>query len=109
LADQAWKKFGKLRRMIRKSTSRKSKSRKPMRRKAKPAQRASRQARQPRVKKPDAVGTLAAAASQALALPIEASWRAGVMFNLQLLLKHAALVDQFSLPDETEPAAVFRA
>jgi hypothetical protein len=49
------------------------------------------------------------AAIHALALPIEASWHAGVTFNLQLLFKHAALIDEFSLPDDTEPAPVFRA
>ena len=33
----------------------------------------------------------------------------GVARNLQLLFTHAALVDAFSLPDESEPAPVFRA
>jgi hypothetical protein len=49
------------------------------------------------------------AGATALALPIDAAWRAGVEFNLQLLYRHAALVDAFALPDETEPAPVFRA
>lgn len=55
---------------------------------------------------PDA---LVAAGTQALALPIDAAWHAGVAFNLQLLYRHAALIDAFPLPDETEPAPVFRA
>ena len=33
----------------------------------------------------------------------------GITFNLQLLFKHATLVDEFPLPDDTEPAPVFRA
>lgn len=45
----------------------------------------------------------------ALALPIDTAWRAGVEFNLRLLYRHAALIDAFVLPDDTEPAPVFRA
>ena len=33
----------------------------------------------------------------------------GVKFNLQLVLRHAALVDEFALPDDAEPAPVFQA
>jgi hypothetical protein len=42
-------------------------------------------------------------------LPIDPAWRAGVKLNLQLIFRYAALVDEFALPDETEPAPVFRA
>ena len=84
-------------------------TRKSTRPKAKSTQLTGRQARPVRAGKPDTVATLVAAAGEALALPMQTSWHAGVTFNLQLLLKHAALVDQFSLADETEPAAVFRA
>ncbi len=49
------------------------------------------------------------AGAQALALPIDPAWRAGVKLNLQLLFRHATLVDEFALPDESEPAPVFRA
>lgn len=59
--------------------------------------------------KQDALAALVAAGAQALALPIDPAWHAGVKFNLQLLFIHAALVDEFPLPDETEPAPVFRA
>jgi Protein of unknown function (DUF4089) len=44
-----------------------------------------------------------------MALPVDPAWRADVKLNLQLLFKHAALVEAFSLPDEVEPAPVFRA
>jgi Protein of unknown function (DUF4089) len=49
------------------------------------------------------------AVSTALALPIEESWRLAVKANLQVSLRLARLVDEFPLPDETEPASVFSA
>jgi hypothetical protein len=57
----------------------------------------------------DSIDTLIAASAQALRLPLDPAWHAAVRANLQLLLKHAALVEEFSLPDDTEPAPVFRA
>jgi hypothetical protein len=62
-------------------------------------------------KKPaqDAVDVLVAASAQALGLTLDPSWHAGVKFNLQLILRHAALVDEFALPDDAEPAPVFHA
>ena len=59
--------------------------------------------------KPDAIDALVTAAAQALALPIDPAWRGGIRFNLQLLLTLAARVDEFPLPDDTEPAPVFHA
>jgi len=53
--------------------------------------------------------TLVAAAARALRLPMNSAWESGVIFNIQLILRHAALVDEFPLPDEAEPAPVFRA
>jgi len=58
---------------------------------------------------PDALDALVAASTKALGLPIEPAWQAGVRFNLQLILDHAARVEGFALPDETEPAPVFHA
>ena len=49
------------------------------------------------------------AVSNALALPVEAAWRPAVKANLQVSLKLARLVDDFALPDETEPASVYSA
>jgi hypothetical protein len=83
--------------------------RKSILRKPKTARRLRAPARPLRAKKPDAIATLVAASAQALALPLEPGWHAGVKFNLQLLLTNAAHVDEFLLPDETEPAPVFRA
>ena len=45
----------------------------------------------------------------ALALPIEEAWKPAVRANLEVTLKLARLVDEFPLPDETEPASVFAA
>jgi len=47
--------------------------------------------------------------SKALGLQIEDSWRAAVRANLEVSLRLARLVDEFPLPDETEPASVFTA
>jgi hypothetical protein len=52
---------------------------------------------------------LVAAAAQALSLTLDPSWEAGVTFNLHLILRHAALVEEFALPDDAEPAPIFHA
>jgi Protein of unknown function (DUF4089) len=57
----------------------------------------------------DAVDALITASAEALKLPIDPAWHAGVKLNLQLILRLGALVDEFPLPDNTEPAPVFRA
>jgi hypothetical protein len=84
-------------------------TRKPKIRKAVTARRAKAPIRPLRVKKPDPVATLVVASAQILAVPLDPAWRDGVTRNLQLLFTHAAMVDTFSLPDESEPAPVFRA
>lgn len=83
--------------------------RKPVTGKAKTARTARRPAPPKRTEQPNALEVLAAASAEALGLPVEATWQGEVKRNLQLLLKHAALVDEFSLSDESEPAPVFRA
>jgi hypothetical protein len=50
-----------------------------------------------------------AAASAALDLPLEPAWKPAVKANLEVTLKHAALVAEFALPDEAEPAPIFKA
>jgi hypothetical protein len=84
-------------------------TRKALSRKMKSARRARPPARPLRSRKPDDIGTLATAGVKALALPIKPTWQAGITFNLQLLFKHAALIDGFALTDESEPGPVFRA
>jgi hypothetical protein len=49
------------------------------------------------------------AVSKALALPVEDAWRPAVRANLEVSLRLARLVDEFALPDETEPASVYAA
>jgi hypothetical protein len=49
------------------------------------------------------------AVAKALALRIEDAWRPAVRANLDVSLPLARLVDEFPLPDETEPASVFTA
>jgi hypothetical protein len=84
--------------------TRKSNARKP-----KTARRAGTPGRPFPVRKPDTIAALVAASAQILALSIDPAWDAGVKLNLQVLFRHAALVDAFLLPDEVEPAPVFRA
>jgi 1-carboxybiuret hydrolase subunit AtzG-like len=49
------------------------------------------------------------AAVQALQLPLEPEWKPAVKTNLDVTLKHAAAVAELPLPDDAEPAPVFRA
>jgi hypothetical protein len=49
------------------------------------------------------------AAAAALALPLDAAWKAAIKANLEVTLKHAATVADFKLPDGAEPAPVFKA
>jgi hypothetical protein len=49
------------------------------------------------------------AVAKALALPVEDAWKPAVKANLEISLRLARLVDEFTLRDETEPASVFAA
>ena len=49
------------------------------------------------------------AAAQALGIPIEPEWKPAVRANLEVTFKLAALVGEKELPDDAEPAPVFRA
>ena len=49
------------------------------------------------------------AVTKALALPVEDSWRPAVRANLEVSLRLGRMVDEFPLPDETEPASVYSA
>jgi len=49
------------------------------------------------------------AVATALKLPIEDAWRPSIKANLDVSLKLARRVDEFALPDDTEPASIFRA
>ena len=49
------------------------------------------------------------AVANALGLPVEDAWRPAVRANMEVSLRLARLVDEFALPDETEPASVYSA
>ena len=57
----------------------------------------------------DALDDFITAASAALGIPLDPSWKAAVKANLATTLRHAATVDAFKLPDAAEPAPVFEA
>ena len=49
------------------------------------------------------------ASARALALPVYPAWYPAVRTNLEVTWKLAGLVSEFALPDDEEPAPVFRA
>ena len=49
------------------------------------------------------------AVATALGLPVEESWKPTIRANLAVTLKMAKMVDEFALPDETEPASIYAA
>jgi hypothetical protein len=57
----------------------------------------------------DAVDEFIDAAARALGIPVEPQWKPGIKANLQVTLRMAAMVADFELPDEAEPAPVFEA
>jgi hypothetical protein len=56
---------------------------------------------------PDAIGALVSAGAQALGLTLDPAWRAGVRLNLQLILRHGAVVEGFRLPTTPNPRIFF--
>jgi len=57
----------------------------------------------------DPLDAFIAAAAAALDLPVEPQWRPAIKANLGVILRQAALVADFALPDDAEPAPVFEA
>ena len=49
------------------------------------------------------------AAARMLDLPLEPAWQPAIKANLEVTLRQGALVADFALPDDAEPAPVFRA
>ena len=58
---------------------------------------------------PDRLDAFIDAAAHALTLPVEPQWRPAIRANLEVTLRLGALVAEFELPDEAEPAPVFGA
>jgi Protein of unknown function (DUF4089) len=52
---------------------------------------------------------LIAAAAQALDLKVERAWEPAIRANLRVIFNQLALVNEFELPDDIEPAPVFEA
>jgi hypothetical protein len=52
---------------------------------------------------------LVEAQARALGLVLDPSWKPAVRANLDAILRLAAMVDAFPLPDDAEPAPVYRA
>jgi hypothetical protein len=49
------------------------------------------------------------AAAAALGIPLEDAWKPAVKANLEVTLRHADMVAEFELPNDAEPAPVFKA
>jgi hypothetical protein len=85
-------------------------SRKPKPARARHSAKATPKKRAPgKAKQPDGIAALVTANAQALGLSLDPAWHDSIAFNLRLILRHAALVEEFALPDGTEPAPVFHA
>ncbi len=50
-----------------------------------------------------------AAAARVLEIPLDPAWMPAIKSNLEATLKHAAAVAEFDLPDDAEPAPIFKA
>lgn len=50
-----------------------------------------------------------AASARVLGIPMDPAWREAVKANLEVAFRMGALVAEFPLPDEAEPAPVFGA
>jgi hypothetical protein len=57
----------------------------------------------------DPLNDFIVAGARALDLKIDKAWMPAVRSNLQVTLRHGALVTAFTLPDDAEPAPVFKA
>ena len=57
----------------------------------------------------NSLDSLIEAAAEALKIEIDDAWKPAVRTNLEVVLQHAAKVDVFPLPDDAEPAPVFKA
>jgi hypothetical protein len=61
------------------------------------------------VSRPDHLTDLIDASGKAFELTIESAWRPAVRANLQVIFRQATLFMAFELPDDAEPAPIFKA
>jgi hypothetical protein len=59
--------------------------------------------------KPDPLDAFILAGARTLGLKIAKGWMPAVRANLAVTLRHAATVESLELPDDAEPAPVYRA
>jgi len=52
---------------------------------------------------------LIAVCARILDLKLDPAWEPAIRTHLRIALDHAALVNEFALPDDTEPAPIFEA
>ncbi|MGE0563501.1 MAG: DUF4089 domain-containing protein [Pseudolabrys sp.] len=57
----------------------------------------------------DPLDDMIAGAARTLEIPVDPAWTASIKTNLKATLDHARAVEQFPLPDEAEPAPLFKA
>jgi hypothetical protein len=68
-----------------------------------------RKAAKPNKPKRDPLDDFIVAGARAFDLKIDEAWMPAVRGHLQVTLRHGALVAAFALPDDAEPAPVFKA
>lgn len=76
------------------------------RKRAKPAKRKA--IAKPAAKR-DPLDDFIAAGARSLGLAVDAAWLPAVRTHLEVTLRHGAAVTQFALPDEIDPAPIFKA
>jgi hypothetical protein len=57
----------------------------------------------------DSLDAFVDAGAQALKIDIDDAWKPAIRMNVQLVLQHAVKIDAFPLPDDAEPAPIFKA
>jgi hypothetical protein len=60
-------------------------------------------------RQPDHLADLIDASGKVFGLTIESAWRPAVHANLQVIFRQATLFMAFELPDDAEPAPIFKA
>jgi hypothetical protein len=85
----------------------------PSRKGRKPAQRAKRakpaQRIKPAKRAPEPLDDFIIASARTLGLTIDKAWMPEVRSNLEVTLRHGNLVAAFAMPDDAEPAPIFKA
>jgi len=86
-------------------------TRRPRKAKAarKPSRESSKTLARPKPQRRDPLDGFMATGARALGLRIDKAWMPAVRGHLQVTLRHGGLVAAFVLPDDAEPAPVFKA